>query len=81
MPNSANATAGFLVFVPREEVIELTMSVEDALKMVVSLGVVVPGMAAGASAPRRLRALRVPRNIPRLFGGARLSCAVITAAT
>jgi uncharacterized membrane protein len=42
VPNSANATAGFLVFVPREDVIELAMSVEDALKMVVSLGVVVP---------------------------------------
>jgi uncharacterized membrane protein len=49
VPNSANATAGFLAFVPREDVIELTMSVEDALKMVVSLGVVVP---AKARAPR-----------------------------
>jgi uncharacterized membrane protein len=28
--------------VPREEVVELTMSVEEAVKMVVSLGVVVP---------------------------------------
>ena len=45
VPNSPNATAGFLVFVPREEVIELKMSVEDALKMVVSLGVVTPGTA------------------------------------
>jgi uncharacterized membrane protein len=42
VPNSANATAGFLAFVPREDVIELEMAVEDALKMVVSLGVVVP---------------------------------------
>jgi uncharacterized membrane protein len=45
VPNSPNATAGFLVFVPREEVIELKMSVENALKMVVSLGVVAPGTA------------------------------------
>jgi uncharacterized membrane protein len=50
VPNSANATAGFLAFVPREDLIELTMSVEDALKMVVSLGVVVPG---GPSTPAR----------------------------
>jgi len=42
VPNSANAAGGFLVFLPREEVIELKMSVEDALKMVVSLGVVMP---------------------------------------
>jgi len=45
VPNSPNVAAGFLVFVPREEVIELKMSVEDALKMVVSLGVVAPGTA------------------------------------
>jgi uncharacterized membrane protein len=31
-----------MAFVPREEAIELTMSVEDALKMIISLGVVVP---------------------------------------
>ena len=42
VPNSANAAGGFLVFVPREEVVELKMSVEEALKMVVSLGVVMP---------------------------------------
>ncbi len=52
VPNSANATAGFLVFVPREDVIELAMSVEEALKMVVSLGVVVPeGLAKATRAP------------------------------
>ena len=42
VPTTPNATSGFLVFVPRDEVVELTMSVEEALKMVVSLGVVVP---------------------------------------
>jgi uncharacterized membrane protein len=52
VPNSANAAGGFLVFVPREEVIELQMSVEDALKMVVSLGVVMPeGAPPPAAAP------------------------------
>jgi uncharacterized membrane protein len=42
VPTTPNATSGFLVFVPREDVIELSMSVEDALKMIVSLGVVIP---------------------------------------
>jgi uncharacterized membrane protein len=42
VPTTPNATSGFLAFVPREEVVELTMSVEEAVKMVVSLGVVVP---------------------------------------
>jgi uncharacterized membrane protein len=42
VPTTPNATSGFLVFMPREDVVELTMSVEDAMKMIVSLGVVVP---------------------------------------
>jgi uncharacterized membrane protein len=42
IPTTPNAASGFIVFVPREEAIELSMSVEDALKMIVSLGVVVP---------------------------------------
>lgn len=42
VPNTANIASGFTVFLPRAEVIELTMSVEEALKLLVSLGVVVP---------------------------------------
>jgi len=42
LPTTPNPTSGFMIFVPRSHVTELEMSVEDALKMVVSLGVVVP---------------------------------------
>jgi uncharacterized membrane protein len=42
VPTTPNVTSGFTAFIPRAEVIELTMSVEDALKLVLSLGVVVP---------------------------------------
>ena len=42
VPTTPNVTSGFTVFVPRSEALELTMSVEDALKLVLSLGVVVP---------------------------------------
>lgn len=42
VPTTPNPTSGYVVFVPREDIIELTMSVEDALKMIISLGVVVP---------------------------------------
>ncbi len=42
VPTTPNATSGFIVFVPREETVELTMTVEEALKLIVSLGVVVP---------------------------------------
>lgn len=42
LPTTPNPTSGFLLFVPREEVIELDMSVEEAVKMVISAGIVTP---------------------------------------
>ena len=42
IPTTPNPTSGYIIMVPKDEVIELNMSVEDALKMIISLGVVVP---------------------------------------
>lgn len=42
VPTTPNPTSGFILMVPKNDVIELDMAVEAALKMVVSLGVVVP---------------------------------------
>lgn len=42
MPTTPNPTSGFLLFVPREDVIILDMSVEDAAKLVISAGLVYP---------------------------------------
>jgi uncharacterized membrane protein len=42
IPNTPNVTAGFLVFVPRKDVVRLDMSVEEAAKMVISAGLVTP---------------------------------------
>ena len=46
-----NPTSGFIVFVPRSRVIELDMSIDEAMKLVVTLGVVVPGAPVHAAAP------------------------------
>lgn len=43
IPTTPNPTSGFLMMVPRKDVIEMQMSVEQALKFVISLGVVQPG--------------------------------------
>lgn len=43
-----NPTTGFLMFVPEEETLPLAMSVEDALKIVMSGGIVTPSLAAPA---------------------------------
>lgn len=42
IPTTPNPTSGFLLMLPRKKVIELEMSVEQALKFVISLGVVLP---------------------------------------
>ncbi|MEM6489064.1 MAG: DUF502 domain-containing protein [Pseudomonadota bacterium] len=42
LPTTPNPTSGFLLFVPREDVLPLQMSIEDAAKMVISAGLVVP---------------------------------------
>ena len=42
IPTTPNPTSGFLIMVPEKDVIKLQMSVEDALKYVVSCGIVAP---------------------------------------
>ncbi|WP_018867441.1 MULTISPECIES: DUF502 domain-containing protein [unclassified Thioalkalivibrio] len=42
VPTTPNPTSGFVLMVPREEAIELDMTVEDGLKFVMSMGVVTP---------------------------------------
>lgn len=42
VPTTPNPTSGFLLFVPRADIITLDMSVEEAVKMVISMGLVVP---------------------------------------
>lgn len=42
IPTTPSPVNGFFFFVPRKDVIELDMSVDDALKYIVSMGVVVP---------------------------------------
>ena len=43
VPTTPNPTGGYFVMLRREDCIELKMSVDDALKYIVSMGVVVPG--------------------------------------
>lgn len=51
LPTTPNPTSGFLLFVPRVDVIELDMSVEDAAKLVISAGLVYPNKTPPDSAP------------------------------
>jgi len=42
IPTTPNPTSGFFVIVPEEEVIPLKMTVEEAMKLVVSAGIITP---------------------------------------
>lgn len=42
VPTTPNPTSGFFLMVPREDVVELDISVEAGLKLILSTGVVVP---------------------------------------
>lgn len=42
IPTTPNPTSGFFIMVPSTDVVELDMSVDDGLKMIISAGVVVP---------------------------------------
>ncbi len=49
IPTTPNPTGGYFVMVPREDVQELDMSVDDGLKMLMSMGAVVPDVIQAAS--------------------------------
>ena len=42
LPTTPNPTSGYLLFVPKKDTISLSMSVEDAMKLVISGGAVTP---------------------------------------
>ena len=47
VPTTPNPTSGFVLMIPRKEVVEMDMSVDEGLKMIVSMGVVVPTWPKG----------------------------------
>lgn len=48
VPTTPNPTSGFLILFPREEIVELDMSIGDAMKMLISGGAITPGATVAA---------------------------------
>jgi len=57
VPTVPNPTSGFLLFVPRDDLRILNMSVEEAAKVVFSMGLVVPDYADADEAVKKLEML------------------------
>lgn len=51
VPTTPNPTSGFFLMLPRADVIELDMSVDEALTYVISMGSVAPGVATPKPTP------------------------------
>ncbi len=61
LPPTPVPTAGFLIFVPREKIVFLDMSPEDAAKLLISGGLVTPEeLASRSQKPERPRPLPAP---------------------
>ncbi len=67
LPTTPNPTSGYLLFIPRKELIVLDMTVEEGIKMVVSGGIVTPGDRRPAevqAVPKVAPAGRTRQTIP-----------------
>ncbi len=77
VPTTPNPTSGFFLMVPRADVVELKMSVDDALKYVISMGVVAPPVSAAVTgAPAETTSSpteqsKLPLETPAADGAAR----------
>ena len=70
MPCTPNPTTGFFFYVPRRDIIDLDLSVEAAMTLIMSAGMVQPGgsdpqkLAALAETARAARVISAPRTAP-----------------
>ena len=70
MPCTPNPTTGFFFYVPRRDIIDLDLTVEAAMTLIMSAGMVQPGgsdpqkLAALAETARATRAVVAPRTAP-----------------
>ncbi len=63
LPTTPNPTSGFLLYVPRKDIIELEMTVEDAAKLIISAGLVYPnGQDPEKIAKKGARATPLPAS-------------------
>ncbi|MBK8456965.1 MAG: DUF502 domain-containing protein [Phyllobacteriaceae bacterium] len=62
MPSTPNPTTGFLMYVPKKDLVELDMSVEEAAKLVISAGLVTPDQVKAQPAESRRTASSLPNT-------------------
>lgn len=66
VPTTPNPTSGFLLYVPAQDCIPLSMSVEEGLKLVISTGLIMPAESPAEAQPKSDDDLAAP---PRYLAG------------
>jgi uncharacterized membrane protein len=66
LPTTPNPTSGFLLFVPKSDLIHLDMSIEEGIKMVISGGIVGPAAAEQVEPGEPLAGREVAERAPAL---------------
>jgi uncharacterized membrane protein len=61
LPTTPNPTSGFLLFVPRDELVPLDMKVDEGLRFIISLGVAVPRWTSPEAARSSLARPQAPQ--------------------
>ena len=64
MPCTPNPTTGFFFYVPRRDIIDLDITVEQAMTLLMSAGMVQPGGRRPAEEARRARRDRAASRTP-----------------
>lgn len=62
MPSTPNPTTGFLMYVPKRDLVELDMTVEEAAKLVISAGLVTPDQVKAQPADNKRTAASLPKT-------------------
>jgi uncharacterized membrane protein len=63
VPTTPNPTSGFIIIVPKKDVVELDMDVDEAVRLIMSLGVVIPSWRKGQTG-------ELPFDVPNTDGAA-----------
>ncbi|WP_420103976.1 DUF502 domain-containing protein [Bosea sp. (in: a-proteobacteria)] len=60
LPCTPNPTTGFFFYLPRREIVELSISIEEGAKLIMSAGLIQPGEGAGKAGPSATKPLISP---------------------
>jgi uncharacterized membrane protein len=70
VPSSPTAFSGYVLIVPRCSLVELPLTVEEAMRMLVSGGVITPGGGTpGGTSPAAAEDARKSLSNPEFYGG------------